>query len=188
MDLLLVEYRDIEGFPLYRVGSDGTIWSKNSPTGKPCSEWRLLKCKRHSKGYRQVHLFGEHGKVAVRFVHHLVLEAFVGPRPCGMEACHFPNLNRDCNCLTNLRWGTSKENSADSDKHGTISWGEQNNLAKLTVPEVESIRHEFADGESIDSLGLKYGVTGKNIEFIVTGRTWKRAAGPVFDRTAMLSR
>lgn len=47
-----------------------------------------------------------------RYVHHLVLEAFVGPRPPGAEGCHEDD---DCtnNWVGNLRWGTPASNVAD---------------------------------------------------------------------------
>lgn len=44
-----------------------------------------------------------------RFVHRMVLEAFVGPRPEGMVAMHLNNDRAD-NRVENLRWGTLSEN------------------------------------------------------------------------------
>lgn len=51
-------------------------------------------------------------------VHKLVLEAFVGPRPPGLEACHNNGDGTD-NRVSNLRWDTHKANMADQFKHGT---------------------------------------------------------------------
>lgn len=50
-------------------------------------------------------------------VHVAVLEAFVGPRPEGMDACHWDGDRTNAN-LTNLRWGTRSENIADMIRHG----------------------------------------------------------------------
>lgn len=61
---------------------------------------------------------GKRGKAHHRLVHRLVLEAFVGPCPEGMEACHWdgdPTNNR----LENLRWDTRSENHRDAARHGT---------------------------------------------------------------------
>ena len=52
-----------------------------------------------------------------RQVHRLVLEAFVGPCPPGMEACHGPAGLMD-NSLSNLRWGTWSENAYDRVRDG----------------------------------------------------------------------
>lgn len=50
-------------------------------------------------------------------VHHLVLEAFVGPRPPGFECCHANDDGTD-NRLTNLRWDTRSANVRDQVVNG----------------------------------------------------------------------
>lgn len=50
-------------------------------------------------------------------VHRLVLEAFVGPAPEGMECCH-NNGDAADNRLGNLRWDSSSANKWDIIKHG----------------------------------------------------------------------
>lgn len=58
------------------------------------------------------HLFVKiHGRA--HYVHVLVLEAFVGPRPSGLEACHWDD-NPTNNALSNLRWDTPEANRADA--------------------------------------------------------------------------
>lgn len=59
------------------------------------------------------------GRCVKRYVHQLVLSAFVGPKPDGMEGCHYdgdPANNR----LENLRWGTHEENMQDAVRHQTM--------------------------------------------------------------------
>lgn len=51
-------------------------------------------------------------------IHRLVLMAFVGPPPDGMEACHNDG-NPTNNSLENLRWDTRSANRYDSVRHGT---------------------------------------------------------------------
>jgi hypothetical protein len=51
-------------------------------------------------------------------IHVVVLEAFVGPRPLGMVACHNDGDPQN-NALSNLRWDTQGSNNLDAVKHGT---------------------------------------------------------------------
>lgn len=52
------------------------------------------------------------------FVHRLVLLAFVGPQPVGMQGCHNDG-NPQNNFLSNLRWDTCSNNNLDKQRHGT---------------------------------------------------------------------
>lgn len=58
---------------------------------------------------RSGHLTVAVGRGNSRLVHQLVLEAFVGPRPEGMEVLHLNHQPTD-NRLANLRYGTRSEN------------------------------------------------------------------------------
>lgn len=69
-----------------------------------------------SHGYQVVGLWRRNRQKLSR-VHRLMLEAFVGPCPDGMEACH-GNGDRSDNRLDNLRWDTSGSNKYDIVKHG----------------------------------------------------------------------
>lgn len=51
-------------------------------------------------------------------IHRLVLAAFVGPCPAGMEGCHWNDVPAD-NRVENLRWDTRSSNVADSVRNGT---------------------------------------------------------------------
>ena len=50
-------------------------------------------------------------------VHRLVLEAFVGPCPDGLESCHWDDDPTN-NQLSNLRWDTSTANKHDMARNG----------------------------------------------------------------------
>ena len=58
------------------------------------------------------------GKNKIRYVHSLVAESFIGPRPEGMEVCHNDGDPTN-NHLDNLRYGTSSGNELDKVRHGT---------------------------------------------------------------------
>ena len=116
------------GFPKYRVGTDGSIWRKYQWKGHSLLPWwKKLKPQLARGGYRKVLLYsGSRAKVATYRVHRLVLLAFVGPKPAGHQARHFPDRDPTNNQLSNLQWSTPKVNHADKHTHGTMAKGSRN--------------------------------------------------------------
>ena len=82
---------------------------------------RVRKLYTHPRGHLIVTLCASDGSRKIAKVHRLVLEAFVGPNPPGLECCH-NNGDPSDNRVENLRWGTHRENMRDKIKHGT-NWG-----------------------------------------------------------------
>lgn len=164
-------YRPIAGFPGYRVSREGVIQSRRirGTTERLADEWRTLKPARRPKGYLSVNLQAA-GVKSFHFIHHLVLEAFVGPRPPGLICCHGdgdPSNNR----VENLRWDSYLSNSADMLRHGTRPMGSRCN-AKLGEEEVREIRRLRSAGVRSSDLATTFGVTSPNIAAIVHRRSW----------------
>lgn len=103
---------------------------------------RLIRKKKNSiqkNGRIGCSLIDKDGREVRTEVHRIVLEAFVGRCPNGMEACHNNGIPTD-NRLENLRWDTHSSNMQDTILHGTHNRGENSGMAKLTTDEVVSIR------------------------------------------------
>ena len=133
---------------------------------------QIMKLATHTHGYAQVSMRRQ-GFVQTRLVHALVLEAFVGPAPNGMEGCHDDN-DKFNNRLTNLRWDTHKANCEDRTRHGVQVMGETCGQAVLTEVDVASIRDRAAEGIlSNKEIADIFGTTGSNIGHIVKRRSWK---------------
>lgn len=112
-------------------------------------EWVKLGKRLNPEGYHWVCLSPGRKN---HFVHHLVLKAFVGPRPPKMDGCHYPDHSPANNRLGNIRWATRKANMQDSVRDGRMSRGEHRPLAKLTNAKVRIIRRRLAKGESQQSI------------------------------------
>lgn len=104
------------------------------------------------------------GRVKHHQVHRLVLYAFVGPCPEGMETLHGDGDHTN-NRLDNLRWGTPTENADDQRRHGRPFGAPK----KLTTEIVAKIR---ADTGTQREIALKYGVSQVMIHNIRTGKAW----------------
>lgn len=110
-------------------------------------------------------------------VHRLVLEAFVGPCPEGMEGCHNNGDPHD-NRVENLRWDTHSANMADMIVHGTSPKGERHWRAQLTESQIRQIRQLAAAGKLSDAeIALRFQTTSRNIGAIVRGDAWTHVEG-----------
>lgn len=116
-------------------------------------------------GYPRVSLGGDQIN---KFVHTLVLEAFVGPRPDGHDACHADGT-RTNNHLSNLRWDSRSANMADRQEHGRTQRGERHYRAKLTESQVLSIR---ADARQRKVIAADYGISIHNVTAIKRRLSW----------------
>jgi hypothetical protein len=98
---------------LYEVSSCGRVWSvpRLNATG------RMLRHAPDKNGYPHVGLH-RNGEQQQHAVHRLVLDAFVGPLPPGMETRHLDGNSGNA-CLDNLIYGTRSENILDEVRHGT---------------------------------------------------------------------
>lgn len=137
----------------YYISSDGKVWS-----------WklgRLMKPYKHTK-YKYLQLSIDN---VCKKVHQLVLEAFVGLCPDGMEACHNDG-NPENNDLHNLRWDTRSENTKDAVKHGTHP------VAKLNEDKVRNIRKMLRSHIPHRIMANMYNVSESTISYINTGRIW----------------
>lgn len=171
----LSEYNEIEVSSLGRVKRAGVLFEptvrRNRRTGRPESS---------------VVGFKKDGQWRTVFVHRLVLEAFVGPRPPGTVCCHAdgdPTNNR----LDNLRWDTQRANIHDAMAHGTFvnapgftasQRGEGNLQAKLTEADVLDIRKRAAAGETRAATGRAYGLHPAYVTLIVKRRRWAHVSEP----------
>jgi hypothetical protein len=97
---------------LYEVSDAGDVRS----LPRPHARGRVLKQMTDPKGYRRVSL-SKDGYARPRLVHHLVLEAFVGPRPAGQQCLHGDD-DPAHNHVSNLRWGTARQNAYDKVANG----------------------------------------------------------------------
>lgn len=128
-----------------------------------------------ARGYFNVKLSRD-GHERTRRVHHLVLEAFVGPRPVGEEGCHDNDVKAD-NKLSNLRWDTRKANCADRRRNGVgTASGVRNGRSKLTVEKATAIRAIKARmAISNVALARMYGVSDVTIHRVLLGERWTDA-------------
>lgn len=162
----------------YFVDSSGAVWS--------C--WKITKIPGRIGGSRSVlsnrlrrltPAMSQGRPVVVLYpgrkqmlVHRLILEAFRGPCPKGMEACHFPDPSPANNNIWNLRWDTHANNVADKLLHGTDNRGSRHPVAKLNEDKVLAIRSLHSSGWRVIAIAKKYNITHSMVSNIVHRRRW----------------
>lgn len=97
--------KPIPSLPTYYATKDGRIFRYRK---KDDELYQLSDNTMSNSGYKMVQPFKE-GKRKLKYVHQLVLEAFVGPRPDNMQCDHI-NHDRLDNHIDNLRYVTVAEN------------------------------------------------------------------------------
>ncbi len=169
-----VEFRQIDGFPGYHVGTDGRIKSYiihgNPKIRGIGTTFRFLNPYLDGYGYPSVTLVKDRRRFYHK-VHRLVLTTFVGPCPPGMECCHNDG-NRGNPRLENLRWDTRKNNVKDALNQGTMLLGSKNGQSKLTESNVREIRILLDSGMLQKDIAVKFGLAKRSVSDIKTGRTW----------------
>lgn len=114
-------WRACVSFPGYEVSSHGGVRSLDRVLTRTLRSGRVinqplrgrpLKTCLIGAGYLMVSIAGR-----PRYVHILVLEAFICPRPTGLLGLHGDDDPLNCH-IANLRWGTQRDNVRDARRNG----------------------------------------------------------------------
>ena len=166
----------------YEVSDVGRVRSllrvTNTRKGLQTFQGKILAPSTTKNGYRMVSLTAP-SRREYHYVHALVLLAFIGPRPAGMEVCHNDG-SRDNNNLRNLRYDTRRNNALDRHKHGTLPKheaprGSANKQSKLKESDILKIREMPG---TLKQIGEAFGVSLHTIHLIKIGKTWKHVTPP----------
>jgi hypothetical protein len=172
-----IEYREIDELPGYRFGSDGSIesrWVRGSKRRRMVESWHPVRSRVNRRlGYAYTTLRAPEGTRHFR-LNVLVLWAFTGHRPPGMEASHLDG-NRLNNAVGNLAWKSHVGNIRDKFAHGTVHRGSQIRNSKLTEGDIPVIRRLRAEGNTFASLGRAFGVSESAIRAVFK-RHWRHVA------------
>lgn len=127
----------ISNFPGYFITKSGEVYSTIPRYRQPKKIRKLSSW--NNKGYPSIGL-SRNGKKIKQYIHNLLLETFVSPRPSKDHQCRHLNGNPKDFRLKNLKWGTKTENQADRLLHKTDNRGEKHGMSRLTKSQVLEIR------------------------------------------------
>jgi hypothetical protein len=191
--LPIEEWREVPGFPLYEVSDFGRVRSKRRTyrrTNPHNGAWmtvptggRIINgCIRSRNGLPMAVIVAlrRDGQTFTYRIHRLVLLAFVGSCPDGMEGCHNDG-NPLNNALANLRWDTHAANIADCVAHGTktsppVHFGESHHKTKITGADVKAIRAAPKVRGTKARLARQYGISQTTVDRILKREVWRHVA------------
>lgn len=162
-------WKDVVGYEgLYQVSDMGHI---KKPTATSFKAATLRK----DDGYYVVTLY-KNNKGSTKYIHRIVLEAFVGPCPEGMECRHL-NGEQKHNMLSNLTWGTYCENAQDTVKHGNHFQpdcrGSKHGESKLTEDDIPKIMNFLSKRITQKEIAKQFGVSQVLISRIKLRKSWR---------------
>lgn len=158
-------WKPIPNWDGYEVSSKGNVRSYRQ-RGRN----RGLSSKQHLLKPSATSRWSNRGYLGVTFpgnkrisIHRLVMLAFAGPCPDGMEVCHNDSNPRNNN-LDNLRYDTPQNNNQDR--------------CPLTNEQVVNVRERRARGETIALLATEHGISKESMRNLCSGKTFVQAGGP----------
>lgn len=174
-------WKDIPGFEtIYQASTYGRI--KRIANGPSTCCGRILKPSVHHSGYLEVSLCMDGKQYKSLRIHTLVLITFSGPRPDEYQCRHLDG-NKQNNHLTNLIWGTPKENANDRRNHGRYKGisGSKNVTAKLTEDQIKEIKRLIGNTRknkhnknmTLKQIAKRYKVSISTISDIKNRKIWK---------------
>lgn len=153
----------------YQVSDLGRVRSINHWDGRRTVRGKTLAPGKSASGHMSVAI----GRRNTKQVHALVMLAFVGPKPQGLEVLHLNHTPSD-NRLCNLKYGTRSENLRMDYLAGVRRLvpvvGVDHPNAKLSNADIKTIR---SSSLSQAELGRIFGVCYQTIGAIQKKQTWK---------------
>ena len=160
---------------LYEVSNMGRVrniqrWVKSKGPGKKFLPVVIRKPQLNRYGYPVVCLNGKE-KAVLKSIHRMVVEAFIGPIPDGMQVNH-KDGNKENNNLDNLEICTGSENQLHRHRVLGQHRGEKHPLSTLKEGDVRRIRSMIGHGIDDQKIANAHLVSRSTIRNIRIGKVW----------------
>lgn len=159
----MIKILPIEGLGRYLLSIDGEAYDTTPSirwkTKDKCAGYRKMKTKIDKDGYEIVQLRHPDGKIRSHAIHALLAKVFISPSPFqGAIVRHLNDVKSD-NSISNLAWGSRKDNARDAIRNGTMATGIDSRLAKLTEEDIMDIRYLRFVGATRESVASIFSIT-----------------------------
>lgn len=153
----------------YEVSDQGRV--RRVRKGPSTYAGKLLPGSVMRIGYRTVAFStGTYESTKQHYVHKLVAEAFIGPRPPKHEVNHKDGVKTN-NRSSNLEYVTKAGQAQHAVRMGLVAVGEHRHNSKLSAAEVRTIRR-LAGKKTTREIGRLFGVANGHVSRIINRRIW----------------
>lgn len=156
---------------LYQVSSLGRVRRMLNRNGNPLHEPLILQLITRQRGYLQVNLWKQNRHQSCR-VHRVVMAAFIGPVPEGMQVNHRNGIKKD-NSLENLEYVSPGDNVRHAKEVLHANQGIKHPAHRLSETAVRHIRTAGLAGQSRTELAREFGVSRGCIGNVLSNRNWR---------------
>jgi hypothetical protein len=170
-------WKRIPSWPGYEVSDLGNVRSLTRVVWNPggrVPHWMFIPAKTKRINLKTIYptvRLSKNGCKTTCPVQWLVAEAFLGPRPYKADTRHLDG-NRKNNRLSNITYGTRRENMQDGVRHGTSPKGLRNPVAKLNPKIVIAIRRRRSNKEKIRVIAADYGISEGLVSMVANRKLW----------------
>ena len=119
------DYKILDEYPFYRIYPDGKVYSIKLK--------KYIDGHKNKRGYYAFTLYDLEGKRKHKGLHQLLAMAFI-PNPNKHEVVRHLDDNKDNNSLSNLKWGTIKENIEDAIRNNVFKMPDNSRKWLVKVP------------------------------------------------------
>lgn len=164
-------WNKVEKHPKYEVSNKGrvkSLWICNKVVNRLRDTPIILKPLKGTFNRSFVHLNQKKYTIS-----RLVLVTFKGLAPRNKPFALHNDGDPQNNYLSNLRWGSPRENTYDRYKHGTMIYGDKVHTAKLNEVKVRKIKNLIEKGLGNTEIAKSFDVSHSMIYYIRNGKSWQ---------------
>jgi hypothetical protein len=144
-----MEYKILDEYPQYKIYPDGKVYSIKLK--------KYIDGHKNKRGYYAFTLYNLEGKRKHKGLHQLLAMAFI-PNPNNYEIVRHLDDNKDNNCLSNLKWGTIKENIEDAIRNNVFKIPDNSKRWLVKVPNGDTI-----EVDSLSRFCLEHNLSKQNL-------------------------
>ena len=150
------DFKTLEDFPHYKIYPDGRVYSIKLK--------KYISGHKNRRGYYAFTLYNIDGKRKHKGLHQLLAMAFI-PNPYNYEVVRHLDDNKDNNCLTNLKWGTIKENVQDAIRNNVFKMPDNSKKWLVKTP-----TNDIMEVNNLTKFCLENNLTKQNLHKTYTGQ------------------